>query len=109
MSTVTAGQALVAFAESGARFVSARSRVDGTRVLLRVEMPDPPSARWARAVLEGAGLDVGGNDTPWETQVVFTVPAAALDSVYAEWRQTSMPNHRAGRSLGAGPSCDSPT
>lgn len=86
MARVTDVEALDRFHESGGRLVSWRPRLGGDRILVRVEMPDPVSATWARAVVAGAGLEVGGNDTPWETQVVFTVPAAALDARFPGWR-----------------------
>jgi hypothetical protein len=106
MPRVAPGEALARFAQSGARLVSYRTRPFTDGVLIRVEMPDPESATWARAVIRGAGLAVGGNDTPWETQVVFTVPTWALDEMYPGWRQTSEmragPLGPARRSLGAG-------
>lgn len=91
MPPVTNIEALTRFSESGGRLVSWRARFGGDRVLIRVEMPNPEAATWARAVIAGAGLEVGGNDTPWETQVVFTVPAAALDARYPGWRTEALP------------------
>lgn len=103
MPRVSAIAALAKFGESGARLVSWRTRLDPSKVLVRIEMPTPEAAAWARELVAGAGLAVGGNDTPWETQLVFTVPTHILDEMYAGWRQTSMPNHGEGRSLGPAP------
>lgn len=58
-------------------------------MLVRLEMPSPELAAWARGVIAGAGLEVGGNDTPWETQVVFTVPTRVIDEMFPGWRQIS--------------------
>lgn len=77
--------------------MSYRPRLSGG-VLIRVEMPTPQAAAQARTVVASAGFEVGGNDTPWETQLVFTVPAWVLDERYPGWRQ------RAAKSAGAGPS-----
>jgi hypothetical protein len=97
MGRVTNIEALDRFHESGGRLVSWRARFGGDRVLIRVEMPSPEAAAWARGVVAGAGLEVGGNDTPWETQVAFTVPAAALDARFPGWRTA------AAGAVGAGP------
>jgi hypothetical protein len=79
------------FTGNGARLVSWRPRFGSpNRVLIRIEMPDPETTAWARQAVAAAGAEVGGNATPWETQLVFTVPAADLDRHYPGWRTAAL-------------------
>jgi hypothetical protein len=90
-----ASNEVLARVAAGGRLRSWRARPGGRTILVRVDMPDPGSAAHTRAVLTAAGLVVGGNDTDWETQVVFDVPVSTLDGLYPGWRYAA--------GLGAGP------